>query len=95
MAYRKNSLWNDNNEIKCFLIFKMLDKEGFPRGKQNQYCFEMSKVSNLTSGSISAKICNYKSVAGINNSSNASKNTIRIYNKYKNLSIDELEKIVE
>jgi len=79
MAYRKNSLWNDNNEIRCFLIFKRLYIEGFPRTKQKQYCFEMTKMSNLTTGSISAKISNYKSVAGINSPSNSSKNTIRIW----------------
>lgn len=41
----------------------------------------LSKNINLAVGSISAKACNYKSVAGINQDSNASINTIEIYNK--------------
>ena len=94
MSYRKTSLWNDNNEIKCLIILKKLILEDFSRGKQKKYCFEMAKESGLTVGSISAKICNFKSVYGINNPSHPSKNTLRIYEKYKDFSIEELELIV-
>ncbi len=59
-----------------------------------EYCREMSRRTNLDAGNISAKVSNYKSVAGINNASNASVNTVELYNKYGYLSIQELEKLV-
>ena len=90
MGYRKNSLWNDTSELYCLLSFKKLEAEGFPRGKQIKYCRELAKITGLSSGSLSAKICNYKSVAGVNNDSNASIKTKEIYDKYGNLSVQEL-----
>lgn len=56
-----------------------------------EYCRDMSISTNLDSGSISAKVSNYKSVAGINAMSNASRNTIEIFNKYGDLTLLELE----
>lgn len=93
MSYRSN--WNEKNELECLLIFKQLEADNFPRGKQMALCRELSKKTNLKATNISAKICNYKSVAGINNSSNASQNTIRIYQGYRNLSIQELEELIK
>lgn len=58
------------------------------------YCREMSRSTNLDPGNISAKVSNYKSVAGVNNASNASVNTVELYKKYGHLSIQELEKFV-
>ena len=93
MSYQ--SEWNDENEIRCMIIFRKLANEGYPAGKQMEYSQEMAKITNLTAGSISAKISNYKSVAKINNASNASKNTIRIYTKYKDFSIEKLENLLD
>jgi len=95
MGYRIGSAWNDEDETRCLLSFKILESDNFPRGKQMKYCREMAKISNFTVGSISAKICNYKSVSGINKPPHVSENSIRIYNKYKSLSIIELEKIID
>ena len=89
MNYR--SEWNEKNELKCLIIFKKLESQNFKRGLQAKYVKEMAKETNLTEGNISAKICNYKSVAGINRKSNASRNTIKIHRKYKESSIEELE----
>ena len=94
MSYRHDSEWNELNELRSLLIFKKLEIENFPRNKQIQYCREMSQVSDLEVGNISAKVSNYKSVAGVNKPSNASTNTIEIFEKYKNLSVAELEKII-
>ena len=94
MSYKENSLWNDENEIRCLIIFKKLQAENFPWGKQMRYCREMSKITNLDPGNISAKVSNYKSVAGVNNPSNASVNTTKIYKKYRDLSIKEVENIL-
>lgn len=84
--------WTIEDELKCLLAFKKLDLQKFPRGLQSKLSQQLSKETNLTAGSISAKICNYKSVAGVNNPSNASKATIELYDKYKNCTIEEIEK---
>jgi len=83
--------WAIEDELKCLLAYKKLYLFNFPRGLQSKLSREISKETNLPLSSISAKICNYKSVAGINNPSNASKATIELYNKYKNCTIEELE----
>ncbi len=95
MSYRDTSLWNDLNELRCLEAFKKLESEGFPRGKQSEYAREISLKSGLEVGNISAKICNYKSVAGINNESHASVNTRDFYNKYKSYSISEIHELVK
>jgi hypothetical protein len=94
-GYRYNSEWNDENELRCLVIFKRLEEKEFPRGMQMKLCREMSPVTNLDVGNISAKVCNYKSVAGVNNESNASTKTIEIYRRYRKLSIPEIQKIIE
>lgn len=92
MAYRSN--WNKKNELRCLIIFKKLELKNFSRNQQMAYCREMEQISNLDATNISAKVSNYKSVAGVNNSSNASQNTIQIFNKYNQYSIKQLEAIV-
>ncbi len=94
MSFRDDSEWNELNEIRSLLIFKKLESENFPRNKQMQYCREMSQITNLEAGNISAKVSNYKSVAGVNKPSNASTNTVETFEKYKNHSIAELEMLI-
>ena len=94
MNYKDTSDWNDINELRCLLILKKLIDENFPRNRQMELCREVAKINNLTSGSISAKVSNYKSLAGINNKSNFSNNSIIIYEKCKQYSISELEKVI-
>jgi len=94
MPYRKNSHWNDKRELQCLLIFKKLEVECFPRGKQMKLCKELSEICPLSKENLSAKICNFKSVAGINKTSYSSENTARLYDKYKNSSVLELEKAI-
>jgi hypothetical protein len=62
MSYRKNSEWSDHNEICCLIIFKRLEEENFPRGKQMEYCRNMLHSTNLDVGNISAKVSNYLSI---------------------------------
>ena len=95
MTYKENSNWNDKNELKCLRIFKKLEAENFPRGKQANYCREMASTTNLEKSNISAKVGNFKSVAGINNHSNASKNTIEIYRKYSHLSVNKISSLID
>jgi len=95
MSFKETSNWNKKTELKAFLIFKRLEEIDFPRGKQMELCRKMEQETNLEAGNISAKVSNYKSVAGINNNSNASNDTKEYYLKYKNLSIEDLEDIIE
>jgi hypothetical protein len=93
-SYNPNSKWNDPAELKCLYVFKVLHEEGFPRGKQLKMCIELSEETGLSAGNLSAKVGNFKSVAGINNPSNASENTKSIFIEYGNLTSKELEKII-
>lgn len=94
MSFRESSNWNELNELRSLVIFKKLELEGFPRNKQMELCKAMALKTHLDAGNISAKVSNYKSVAGINNPSNASVNTKEIYKKYGSLSLSEIEKHV-
>ncbi len=95
MTYRESSSWDEKNEILCLIIFKQLQEANFPRGKQIEYCREMSQATALDAGSISAKVSNFKSVAGINNASNASVNTVKVFKQYAHLTIKELKNIAK
>jgi len=94
MSFKDSSNWNEKNELKAFVIFQKLKEVCFPRGKQMELCREMEKETNLNAGNISAKVSNYKSVAGINNNSNASNDTKETYSKYKDYSIEKLEELI-
>lgn len=93
-SYRKGSKWNDLNELRCLLILKQLEAEKFKRNRQAQLCRELSQQSGLSEGTIKAKVGNYKSVAGITNHSNASTNTISIYKKYGNYSVNKINSLI-
>lgn len=93
--YNASSKWNDIAELKCLYIFKVLQEEGFPYGKQRRMCSNISDETSLSVGNLSAKVSNFKSVAGENNESNASANTRSIYEKYGNLQSKELRMIIE
>ena len=96
-SYKEESSWNDLNEMRSLLIFKKLEREGFPRRRQAELCRQMANIPNidLFENNISAKVGNYKSVARTNNPSNYSTNTESIYKKYKDTSVKQLERIIE
>jgi len=56
-----------------------------------KYCRAMDETCKLSAGSVSAKVSNYKSIAGVNAHSNASSNSIDVYGKYGHLSILDIE----
>ncbi|MCG3706240.1 hypothetical protein L5F43_07005 [Aliarcobacter butzleri] len=96
MSFKVTSGWNEKTELQAYKIFRILLDKKFPRGLQSKLCKELAQeIKLLSSGNISAKVCNYKSVAGINNSSNSSSDTKKNYEKYKNLSIIELDLIIK
>ncbi len=95
MPYRESSEWNDVNELRCLEVFQKLKEASFPHGMQIALCREMSRVTKLDVGNISAKVSNYKSVAGINNESNASTNTIKLYERFGQLSANETSVLIQ
>ena len=95
MAYNESSLWDETNEIRCLIIFKRLQAEGFPYGRQTGLCREMAAITHLDYTNISAKVTNFKSVAGVIGPSNASSNTREVYAKYGHLSAAELEALLD
>ena len=99
MAYRDGRGWNDITELQCLLIMKKLVAEDFPRGMQIKLCkeldAELKKINNpLDYGSISAKVGNYKAVAGYNKPNHNSTNTRRLYDEYKDYSAKKLELVI-
>jgi len=92
--YREGSAWTDVMELECLLIYKILESEDFPRGKQKKLAEDLAARSDLEWGSISAKVSNFKSVAGKNNHSNASKNTVRLFDEYGDLEPVEIKKLL-
>ena len=71
MAYNTASNWIDLFELKCLLIFKKCEIEGFPRGMASDLCKELAKSENASPfNSLYGKVGNYKSLAGIVGDSN-------------------------
>ena len=95
--YRDSSNWNDKNEMRCLLILKKLEEKDFPRGMQTKLCRETAAIPGigLSEETIQRKVGNFKGEAGVIKPTHSSKATKRIYNKFKNLSIPELEKKID
>lgn len=93
--YRPGSGWNDKTELQCLQIMKRLAETSPPRGIRIQLCREMAKTCPLSSGSISAKIGNYKSLAGLTNPTNASDASEYFWEKYGHLTASEIQKVID
>ena len=93
MVYINDSKWTDKFELECLLIFRKCEVQAFPWGLQLELCEELEKRSqnSPSAQSLSAKVGNFKSLAGINNASNCSKNSKRIFDLYQKYSIEDLE----
>jgi hypothetical protein len=87
--------WSLENELRCFIIFKKLEAEDFARRRQSELCREMANNSDLSFRTIMAKVGNFKSEAGIIRSSNASDATKFIVKNYRNMSLKEVEALLE
>ncbi len=95
MAYSTASNWTDLFELKCLLIFKKCETEGFPRGMASDLCKELAKSKNAPPfNSLNAKVGNYRSLAGIAGDSNWSLASESFFKRYKNASIHELESVI-
>ena len=89
---QKGSLWNDENETKCLLIMKTIVYHEFPYGMRAEMCRDLEHQTGIKYNSLSAKVGNFLSLAGIRKPSNASNNSKRIYEKYKDYSHTQLAK---
>ncbi len=95
MAYNTAANWTDLFELKCLLIFKKCETEGFPRGMASNLCKELTKSENAPPlNSLHGKVGNYKSLAGITENSNWSLASKSFFKQYKNASINELESVI-
>lgn len=94
MAFRKGSLWSEENEIRCLALMKRLQEEGSPRGRQAQYGRELARSSGLSFRTINAKVGNFKSLAGLIGPSNWSRNSEEVWEKYGHLTAAEVSALV-
>jgi hypothetical protein len=94
-SYRRDSKWDDEMELRCLVIFKKLQTEGFPTGRQMKLCQALSSSSGLSARTLSAKVSNFKSVAGINNAAHVSSNTVSMYKLYGKRSVAEIEQLAD
>lgn len=75
--YRDDSIWDDELELRCFLIYKKAEAQNFKRGLVTNLCRELAKSLKLDEGTLNAKVGNYKSLGGYTKPTNASRATSR------------------
>ena len=93
--FNEGSGWSLRMELECFLIFKKLEAANFPRGMQTDLCNELKSRSSLSSGTITAKVGNFKSEAGVSRASNSSQATKYIAENFGELSVSETEALLK
>lgn len=93
--YRHGSVWNDELELRCFLIFKQAEAVNFKRGVATELCRKLAKNKSLDEGTLKAKVGNYKSLAGYTKPTNASTATKTYYERYKNYSVQQIEEVLK
>lgn len=87
--------WTLENELRCFVIFKKLEDESFPRGRQSELCRELESKTELSFNTINAKVGNLKSEAGVTGESHPSDATKFIMKHYGKMSLQEAEALLE
>lgn len=88
--YRHGSVWNDELELKCFLIFKQAEAANFKRGLVTEFCRKLAREENIDEGTLKAKVGNYKSLAGYTKPTHASSATKSFYERYKKFSTNQV-----
>lgn len=87
--FRVGSGWSLELELECFIIFKELEEAEFPRGLQSSRCEELSRRCQLASGTLKAKVGNFKSERGHTEVSNSSLATKYIVKHFGDLNLKE------
>jgi hypothetical protein len=93
--FKQVSGWTLELELECFVIFKNLEAENFPRGIQTELCDKLSKRCALDSGTLKAKVGNFKSESGHTNETNASKATKYIVENYGFMNFSEARALLK
>jgi hypothetical protein len=93
--FSATSGWSLENELRCFVIFKKLEVESFPRGRQSVLCRELENKTELSFNTINAKVGNFKSEAGVTGESHPSDATKYIIKHYGKMSLPEAEALIE
>ena len=97
MAYRSGSPWNDLYLLECLLILRKLESERFPRGMLSELCRELEKNKGAPKrGSLAMAVSNFEYLVteGRKGLSAYSSNAKRLYEKYENHSIAQLEEAI-
>lgn len=53
--YREGSIWDDELELRCFLIFKKAEAENFKYGLVTDLCRELAKSHKIDEGTFKGK----------------------------------------
>lgn len=93
--YRAGSIWNDELELRCFLIYKKAEAQSFKRGLVAELCKKLAEEKNVDAGTLNARVGNYKSLAGYTKPTNASKATKKMFECYKHLTGDEIAELLK
>jgi len=92
--FSSSSEWSLENELRCFVIFKQLEADKFPRGMHSDLCREFESKSNLSFNTINAKVGNFKSESGVTGDSHASEATKYIVKQYGSMSLSETKALL-
>jgi hypothetical protein len=92
--FNKNSGWSFELELECFIIYKLLEVENFPRGKHSELCEQLAKSTIVSFDSIKAKVGNFKSELGVNNPSHSSEATVFIASTFGKMTLNEAKALL-
>ena len=93
--FNKGSGWSLELELECFIILKIIEAEGFPRGRQSDLCKELSIRCTLSEGTIKAKVGNFKAEGGHTGETNSSYATKYIMDKFGSYSLNEARALLK
>lgn len=92
--FRSESGWSLELELECFVIYKQLEDSSFPHGLQSELCEKLANRCKLDSGTLKAKVGNFKSELGHTEPTNSSKATKYIVQHYGRMSLTESEALL-
>ncbi|WP_337841961.1 hypothetical protein [Rheinheimera sp.] len=92
--FKSESGWSLELELECFVIYKKLENAGFPYGLQTDLCEKLANRCKMDSGTLKAKVGNFKSERGHTEPTNSSKATKYLVEQYGSLSLKESEALL-
>ncbi|GAB3216156.1 hypothetical protein [Pseudaeromonas pectinilytica] len=92
--FNSESGWSLELELECFIICKQLESAGFPHGRQTELCEELANRCKLDSGTLKAKVGNFKSELGYTKPTNSSIATKYLVDNFGAMSLKESEALL-